>query len=189
MTDASPAQAPPLQADADWESIDPLRIEGGEGSFVSGSTASQTLRVRYFRRRRDAHLVGRAWFGPGASGPPGHAHGGAIAAVLDEAMGAAGWLAGHPVVAAHLEVDYRAMVPLGTDGYIEAWVESVEDRKVRLGSRLEDESHALLAAARGLFVMLDAERFADLLQKVSENGDGPAEARVREMLERAARGE
>ena len=35
-------------------------------------------------------------------GPPGHADGGSLAAVLDEAMGAAVWLAGHSVVAAHL---------------------------------------------------------------------------------------
>src|SRR5579859_3317215 len=34
-------------------------------------------------------------------GPPGHAHGGAIAAVLDEVMGAAVWRAGHPVLLAH----------------------------------------------------------------------------------------
>ena len=55
-------------------------------------------------------------------GPPGHAHGGASAAVLDEVMGAAVWQAGNIAVAARLEVSYRKPVPLGqpltTRGFI-----------------------------------------------------------------------
>jgi acyl-coenzyme A thioesterase PaaI-like protein len=168
MSDPTSSKAPAVRPEAGWEAIDPLRIEGGEGSFVSGSPGGRTLRVRYFRRQADGRLVGRAWFGPGAAGPPGHAHGGAIAAVLDEAMGAAGWLAGYPVVAARIEVDFRTMVPLGTDAYMEAWVESVDGRKVHLASRLEDEAHCLLAEATGLFVILDEERFGELLRQVTD---------------------
>lgn len=183
MEDSATDAAPPVQADPDWEPIEPLRIEGGKGSFVSGDQAGSILRVRYFRRLSDGRLVARAWFGSGATGPPGHAHGGAIAAVLDEAMGAAGWMAGYPVVAAHLEVDYKVMLPIGTDAFVEAWVESVEGRKVFLASSLEDEDHRLLAAAEGLFVMLDPDRFGELLLRVAA-GKGETEARVREMLER-----
>jgi hypothetical protein len=29
--------------------------------------------VRYFRRDADGALVGKAWYGKGAAGPPGHA--------------------------------------------------------------------------------------------------------------------
>jgi acyl-coenzyme A thioesterase PaaI-like protein len=46
-------------------------------------------------------------------GPPGHAHGGVSAAVLDEVMGAAVWYAGYTVAAAKLEVNYKKPVPLG----------------------------------------------------------------------------
>lgn len=183
MNESIPARAPEVLPETGWEAIEPLRIEGGEGSFVSGSPDGSTLRVRYFRRANDARLVGRAWFGPGASGPPGHAHGGAIAAVLDEAMGAAGWMAGYPVVAAHLEVDYRLMVPLGTDAYMEAWVESVDGRKVRLASRLEDEERRLLAEATGLFVILDEERFGELLRQVTD-----AQSRTAGAISESSRG-
>ena len=55
-------------------------------------------------------------------GPPGHAHGGASAAVLDEVMGAAVWQAGYTAAAAKIEVNYRVPVPLGecitTKGYV-----------------------------------------------------------------------
>lgn len=181
MNESVPTSAPPVRVEPDWEPIEPLRIEGGRGSFVSGDATSSILRVRYFRRRRDNRLVARAWFGPGAAGPPGHAHGGAISAVLDEAMGAAGWMAGYPVVAAHLEVDFKVMVPLGTDALIEAWVESVSGRKVYLASSLEDEEHNVLAGATALFVMIDPDRFGELLRRVAAAG-GDAEIRVREML-------
>ena len=40
-------------------------------------------------------------------GPPGHVHGGAMAAALDEAMGAVCWMNGHPVVAATISREIR----------------------------------------------------------------------------------
>lgn len=153
--------------EADWEAVQPLRIEGGRGSFVSGDPDGDRVRVAYFRRPSDGALVGRAWLGPGAEGPPGHAHGGATAAVLDEAMGAAAWMAGWVVVAVHLEVDFRRMVPLGTDAWMEARVERVEGRKVMTRGRLHDASGSDYAVATAVFVTLDPERFAVLLERVA----------------------
>lgn len=159
--------APPVTPELDWEAVQPLRIEGGRGSFVSGDPEGDRLRVAYFRRTTDGALVGRAWLGPGAEGPPGHAHGGATAAVLDEAMGAAAWMEGWVVVAVHLEVDFRRMVPLATDAWMEARVESVDGRKVRTRGRLHDAAGEDFAVATAVFVTLDPERFASLLGRVA----------------------
>lgn len=93
-----------------WTPIEPLESVGTGRSFVSGEPSGDRLRVRYYRRERDRALVGKIWFGPGAEGPPGHAHGGSMAAVLDEAMGAGAWLAGHAVVAAKLTINFRRML-------------------------------------------------------------------------------
>lgn len=168
-TDTSPLDhAPEVVPEAGWTPVEPPNLEGGRGSFVSGEPAEGRLRVCYFRKPEDQRLVGRAWFGSGAEGPPAHAHGGAIAAVLDEAMGSAAWLAGYPVVAAHIEVDFRRMLPLGTDALLEAWVERVEGRKVFARGRLSDESGGLFSGASGLFVVLDPERFGEHLGPVAE---------------------
>jgi len=118
--------------------------------------------VRYFTDA-EGRLVGKAWFGPGALGPPGHAHGGSIAAVLDEAMGAAAWLAGHRAVAVHLATDFRRMLPLGTDAIFEAWIERVDGRKVSTRSRLFGPDGETSAEASALFLVLDPVRFAELL--------------------------
>lgn len=165
------AAAPAVEPEPDWTPVDPLRIEGGRGSFVSGEPEGRRLRVAYFRRGSDGRLVGRAWFGPGAAGPPGHAHGGSMAAVLDEAMGAAAWMAGHPVVAVHLATDFERMLPLGTDATLEAWVERVEGRKVHTRAVLADRAGEIFAAATAIFVRLDKTRLAPVL---AELGIDPA---------------
>lgn len=167
---------PEVVAEPDWEPFVPLALEGGQRSFVSGKPKSGLLRVQYFKRRGDRAVVGRAWFGPGAAGPPSHAHGGSIAAVLDEAMGIAAWSSGYASVAAHLEVDFSRMIPLGTDALLEAWVEEATGRKVTTRGRLLDEGGEPLAEAVGLFVVLDPERFGDVLEKVAlAMGVDPAE--------------
>ena len=168
------ASSPEVVPEPGWAPIDPLRLEGGRGSFVSGEPEGDRLRVRYFWRGGDRPLVGRAWFGPGAEGPPGHAHGGSMAAVLDEAMGAVAWAAGHRVVAVQLDTSFRRMLPLGTDALLEAWVSGAEGRKVRTGGRLLDDQGGVFAEATAIFLELDPETLGQLLEKVSRGVARPA---------------
>jgi len=167
MSQPPRAVPPPVIPLPGWTPLDPFRIEGGRGSFVTGDPEGETLRVDYFRRESDGRLMGRAWFGPGTAGPPGHAHGGAMAAVLDEAMGAAAWMAGHIAVAAHLATDFRAMLPLGTDALFEGWVERREGRKVWTAGILRGEDGTTFAEAKALFVRLDADRDRALLERAA----------------------
>lgn len=159
--------APNLEPEPGWTPVEPPRLEGGRGSFVSGNPHGKTLRVAYFEDAAGG-LVGRAWFGAGSAGPPGHAHGGAIAAVLDEAMGAAAWRAGHICVAANLDTDFRRMLPLGTDAYLEARVDGVEGRKVRTSGELLGEDGEPFAEARALFVTFEPERDRRMLERVAD---------------------
>ena len=167
MSPSDPAAPPEVIPEPGWTPIEPPRLEGGRGSFVSGDPEGDRLRVRYFRRADDLRLVGKAWFGPGAGGPPGHAHGGSIAAVLDEAMGAAAWTAGHVVVAVRLDTSFQRMLPLGTDATLEAWVDRVDGRKVWTRGRLLDAGGETFATAEALFVKLDPVRFGPLLERVA----------------------
>lgn len=150
--------APPAQGESDWTPIRPFPGSGTRRSFVSGDPAGSRLRIAYFQRARDGLLVGRAWFGPGSEGPPGHVHGGAVASVLDEAMGAAAWFGGLPSVAARIEVDYREMIRLGMDAVFEAGVNAVNGRKIATYGRLLDPAGALLAQSEGLFIRITDEQ-------------------------------
>lgn len=62
----------------------------------------------------------------GQQGPPGFAHGGASAALTDEAMGACVWASGKRVVAIGLNVAYQRPVPLGTEVTINGWIDHTD---------------------------------------------------------------
>jgi acyl-coenzyme A thioesterase PaaI-like protein len=185
-TRESRSNAPEVVPEPGWTPIDPLRLEGGPRSFVSGDPGGDRLRVRYFRREKDGRLVGRAWFGPGAQGPPGHAHGGSMAAVLDEAMGAAAWMEGHLVVAVRLCTSFQRMLPLGTDALLEAWVERLEGRKVWTLCRLLDEDGEPFAEADALFVKLDPARFMPLIEKAAAAMGVSVEELLRDLPEKGS---
>lgn len=157
-------QPPPVVAEEGWSALSPITAKSGR-SWVHGQEGDQRLRVAYFRRERDGALVGRVWFGPWCEGPPGHAHGGSMASVLDDAIGKVGWLNGHRVVAAKIEVSFRRMLPLGSDVLIEAWIDGVDGRKVHTRGHLLDAEGAPYAEAHGLFVELP-ERGVETLGKV-----------------------
>lgn len=85
-------------------------------------------------------------------GPPGHAHGGALAALLDEAMGAAAWLGGYRVLAVHLSFDYRRPVAVGATVQVTGEVERSEGRKVFTRGAITLADGALAVEAHGVFV-------------------------------------
>jgi acyl-coenzyme A thioesterase PaaI-like protein len=90
-----------------------------------------------------------------------------VAAVLDEAMGAAVWLKGHMVVAARMTVDFRRLVPVGGELIVEAWVHAVDGRKIVARGRLLGSDGRPSAEAEGLFVVRTAEAFSRMLEQES----------------------
>lgn len=139
-------------------------------SFLAGPhAAADIIRLRWFVRESDGALVGKVWFGPGAQGPPGHAHGGSMAAVLDEALGSSCWVAGHPVVAAELTTSFRAMLPLGTVATVEAWIERSDGRKLYPKGQIVGEDGTLFAEATGLFIEMSSEAFDALAKRLGES--------------------
>ncbi len=139
-------------------------------SFVSGDPSGERLRVALFRRDDDGAVVGRAWFGPQAEGPPGHAHGGAMAALLDEAMGLCCWVAGHRVLAKELTVGFRRPLPLRTVVTLECAVVGIDGRAVATTGRLLLPAGDVVAEGRGTFATLPAERLARLFARRSPVG-------------------
>jgi acyl-coenzyme A thioesterase PaaI-like protein len=144
-----------------WMLTDPLAAVGSVRSFVSDDITGDRIRVRYFKREHDDALVAKVWFGPGAEGPPGHAHGGSMAAVLDEAMGAAAWMIGHSVVIVRLDVTFRRALPLGTDATVEVRITRKRGKKIWISGQIMDSDGTVFAEARGLFITLHMGRFTE----------------------------
>jgi acyl-coenzyme A thioesterase PaaI-like protein len=150
-----------LSGKSEWQALDLPTSFGSGRSFVSGEPDGDRLRIRYFQPVEKDRLWARVWFGPGAEGPPNHAHGGSAAAVLDEVMGTACWMSGHPVLAARLSVDFRASIPLLQVHTAEAWVEKTDGRKVQTRGRLVSPEGNVLTEANGIFVEIPQERFSE----------------------------
>jgi acyl-coenzyme A thioesterase PaaI-like protein len=100
----------------------------------------------------DAAVEGRFFVKQDHQGPPGYAHGGVLAAALDEAMALLLFDAGTVAMTGRLEVDLRAPAPVGTFVAVTARVLRDEGRRIELAARASGEEQALLAEARGVFV-------------------------------------
>jgi acyl-coenzyme A thioesterase PaaI-like protein len=124
-----------LSGEPGWVFFDAPALVGASLRFVSGEPEGNRFRVRYYRDEV-TQLMARIWFGPETEGPPGHAHGGSMAAVLDEVLGLAAWAAGHPVVVGNLNVNFRNLLPLQQVVTVESRVVSAEGRKVMVHGRI-----------------------------------------------------
>ena len=172
-----------LSPESGWSEFPPAQGMGGPRSFVSGDPHGDRLRACYYRRDEDNAWVGKVWFGPGAEGPPEHAHGGSIAAVLDEAMGGAVWMSGHLAVAAQITLHYRNMLPLGTVAVVEATLSGAEGRNVHVLGKINGPDGQLFCEAEGIFIKLDerqldkiAHRYPDTI-KLFESISKPKDPR------------
>lgn len=118
-----------LAGEPDWVPFDAPALVGESLRFVSGEPDGNRFRARYYRDG-EQQLKARIWFGPETEGPPGHAHGGSVAAVLDEVLGLTAWAAGYPIVVGNLNVSFKNLLPLQKVITVEGKVISAEGRKV-----------------------------------------------------------
>lgn len=149
--------APTPTPEPGWEPVVPF--PSAEGTFLADG---DRVRLAYFRKIGEPTLYAKAWFGKHTMGPPGHVHGGAMAATLDEAMGAAAWMNDFQSVAATIKISFLAMLPLETETTVEARIDRVEGRKIHLRATLTDPSGKVVAEGTGLFVVLREDQLREL---------------------------
>ena len=144
--------APIATAEPGWVACEPF--PSPEGTFLADG---DRVRLAYFRRPDEPTLYAKAWFGKNTMGPPGHVHGGAMAATLDEAMGAVAWMNNFHCVAATIKISFLEMLPLETETIVEAKIDRVEGRKIHLRATLTNPGGTVVAEGTGLFVVLREE--------------------------------
>lgn len=146
-------ELPELAGEPGWSDFDAPALVGDSLRFVSGDPTGGRFRVRYYRNEAGA-LVARVWFGPETEGPPGHAHGGSIAAVLDEVLGLAAWAAGYAIVVGRLNIHFQKLLPLQTVVEVRSRVVSAEGRKVMVHGGIHGPGDIVYAEADCLCITL-----------------------------------
>ncbi|GAA3743276.1 PaaI family thioesterase [Salinactinospora qingdaonensis] len=101
--------------------------------------------------RTDDGLRGEVTLSGAYQGPPGAAHGGWVAALLDQALGAAAGAAGMPGLTANLNVDFHEITPLNEPLSVEARVTGTERRKVFVSGEIR---HNGQVTATGTAIMV-----------------------------------
>lgn len=145
--------------------------------FVCGTQNPHSIGVTWWARD-DGAVVTEVTLTEVQQGPPGYAHGGASAALLDEAMGAAVWRAGYTVVAVNLEVEYRRLVPLGEPVHVEGVVVEKacpepgrrNGRAVRTRGEIRLADGTVAVVARGIYVEAP-QLFGRLFYRDEDDGE------------------
>lgn len=118
-------------------------------------------------------IIGRATFTEPYEGPPGHVHGGYIAAAFDEVLGMTQSLTGRPGMTGTLTIKYRAPTPLHQEIVYCGWVDRVDGRKIftKGTSHIGD---TLCAEAEAVFLSMPTE----LMDKLRKGRDisGPEQS-------------
>jgi acyl-coenzyme A thioesterase PaaI-like protein len=117
-------------------------------------------------------LRGRVTFDYPYEGPPTCVHGGVIAELFDELMGAANVLANHPAMTGTLTVRYRKPTPLLTPLDLMARFVRSEGRKVFTWAAIYNDG-VLTAEAEGLFIEVQPRRMQDIVTSNAQDAVGP----------------
>ena len=137
-----------------WIEVEPFPFLEARLPFTGPTRKRDFISIRYFRRPEGA-LTAIAYFGPMSEGAPGQVHGGAVLTVLDEALGAAAWHAGHPVLTVRLNTEFRKPVATGVEVLVDISVGQKRHRLLSVEGKLVGHSGEVYAQAHGRFMELD----------------------------------
>ena len=126
--------------------------------FACGKNNPDGMHLRFIYDEEGKRFVCRFRLSRRYMGPPGHAHGGIIATILDEAMGKVNKI--HNVVAltSQITVEYLKPVPLGKPLRVESREFSVRGRRHINTAEILDARGQVLARGRGTFIAVNPER-------------------------------
>jgi acyl-coenzyme A thioesterase PaaI-like protein len=105
----------------------------------------------------DGEITSDVTMRPIHEGPPAGVHGGFVASLLDQLLGAANIAYGVGAMTAELTIRYKRPTPIGVPLHLQARTESVEGRKVVTTGEITADGE-VTAEASGLFIRPTADR-------------------------------
>ncbi len=108
-------------------------------------------------------IVSRVRLGLAYEGPPHGVHGGYVAGMFDDVLGATQRLVDRPGVTGRLTVHYRHITPVEEELVLRAWVTEDKGRRI-LAKATCHAGDTLTADAEALFIRVDFAEVADRMQ-------------------------
>ena len=126
--------------------------------FGCGAQNPEGMRLKFYFDQQLGHAICNFKLAKRYQGPPGHAHGGIIATILDEAMGKVNKLRSVIALTKRMDIEYLRPVPLRTTLKAVGWEKTVEGRKHFNVAEIRNEAGEVLARSEGLFIAVDAQQ-------------------------------
>jgi uncharacterized protein (TIGR00369 family) len=126
--------------------------------FGCGKDNPGGMRLEFVYDKKRTRFVCRFRLSMRYTGPPGHAHGGIIATILDEAMGKMNKLRQVLAMTSRMTVEYLRPVPLNKPLRVESRELSVRGRRHINAAEILDQRGEVLARSKGVFIAVDPHR-------------------------------
>src|ERR1700680_1743847 len=134
--------------------------------FACGQNNREGMRLKFNYDEERECFVCRFRLSKRYIGPPGHAHGGIIATILDEAMGKVNKLRHVVALTSQITVAYLKPVPLNKPLHVESREVRVRGRQHINMAEILNPKGEVLARSRGLFIAIDPEKmFAKFVER------------------------
>jgi len=145
-------------------SIKPRR----NGCFACGKDNPAGMQLKFFLDESARHAICKFKLARRYQGPPGHAHGGIIATILDEAMGKVNKCSNVLALTRTMNVEYLKPVPLGEQLTVIGRAKSVSGREYVNVAEVVGAQGEVLARSTGTFIAVDPGRvFAKFIETKS----------------------
>lgn len=128
--------------------------------FACGKDNDQGMHLQFTVDEEAREAVCHFTLGRRYTGPPGHAHGGIIATILDEAMGKMNKLRKVVALTREMRIEYIKPVPLDKPLTVTSREQKVDGREHTNVAQITDDQGRLLARSTGLFLAVDPARIA-----------------------------
>lgn len=135
-------------------SLTPLSHGATHNCFGCGRANRSGLQLKFFVDEQH-QVICQARLARRFEGPPGYAHGGTIATLLDEAMSKANRLHGITAMTRQMEIEYIRPVPLQRLITILGRRTFHNGRKNNCEAEIRDPSGSVLARGKALFISVD----------------------------------
>ena len=134
--------------------------------FACGKDNRQGMRLKFSIDEQARQAICKFKLARRYQGPPGHAHGGIIATILDEAMGKINRLSRVVALTRAMNVEYLKPVPLGKPLTVVGRARRAEGREHTNVAEITDGQGQVLARSTGRFIAVDvAGMFAKYITK------------------------
>lgn len=126
--------------------------------FACGKDNADGMKLKFYLDHAARHAICKFKLSRKYTGPPGHAHGGIIATILDEAMGKVNRFRNVLALTSSMEIRYLKPVPLGKLLTVTGYEQNVEGRKHTNVAEISNDAGEVLARSTGTFIAIDVEK-------------------------------